>query len=58
MQTALMLVIEPLFEADLSVEQYEYRPDRGAHGAIRAVHRLLNTWHTDVINADRSDCLA
>jgi len=55
LQTALMLVIEPLFDADLSAEQYGYRPDRGAHGAIRAVHRLLNTGHTDVIDADLSD---
>ena len=42
-QTALMRVIEPLFDADLPPEQYGYRPERGAHGAIRAVHRLLNT---------------
>ena len=54
-QTALMLVIEPLFDADLSAEQYGYRPDRGAHGAIRAVHRLLNTGHTEVIDADLTD---
>ena len=54
-QTALMLVIEPIFEADLPPEQYGYRPERGAHGAIRAVHRLLNTGHREVIDADLSD---
>jgi RNA-directed DNA polymerase len=54
-QTALMLVIAPIFEADLPPEQYGYRPERGAHGAIRAVHRLLNTGHVEVIDADLSD---
>jgi RNA-directed DNA polymerase len=56
-QTALMLVIEPIFEADLPPEQYGYRPERGAQEAIRAVHRLLNTGHTEVIDADLSDYL-
>ena len=54
-ETALKLVIEPIFEADLLPEQYGYRSDRGAHGAIRGVHRLLNTGHTGVIDADLSD---
>ena len=53
-QTATMLVLEAIFEADLQPEQYGYRPHRGAHDAIRAVHRLLNTGHTRVIDADLS----
>jgi len=53
-QTATMLVLDPLFEADLQPEQYAYRRDRGAHDAIRAVHRLLNTGHTEVVDADLS----
>ena len=53
-QTAALLVLEPIFEADLQPEQYAYRPDRGAHDAIRAVHSLLNTGHTQVIDADLS----
>ena len=53
-QMAALLVLEPIFEADLAPEQYAYRPDRGAHDAIRAVHRLLNTGHTQVIDADLS----
>jgi group II intron reverse transcriptase/maturase len=53
-ETAAMLVLEPIFEADLAPEQYAYRRDRGAHDAIRAVHRLLNTGHTQVIDADLS----
>jgi group II intron reverse transcriptase/maturase len=50
----MLLVLEPIFGADLSPEQYAYRPDRGAHDAIRAVHSLLNTGHTQVIDADLS----
>ena len=53
-QTAVLLVLEPIFGADLAPEQYAYRHDRGAHDAIRAVHSLLNTGHTQVIDADLS----
>ena len=53
-QTAMMLVLDPIFEADLAPEQYAYRSDRGAHDAVRAVHRLLNTGHTQVVDADLS----
>ncbi|MDP3185606.1 MAG: reverse transcriptase domain-containing protein, partial [Anaerolineales bacterium] len=53
-QTALMIVLEPIFEADLQPEQYAYRADRGAQDAVQAVHRLLNTGHQQVIDADLS----
>jgi group II intron reverse transcriptase/maturase len=53
-QTALLIVLEPIFEADLPVEQYAYRPDRSALDAVRAVHGLLNAGYTDVVDADLS----
>lgn len=53
-QTALLLVLEPIFEADLQDEQYAYRADRSALDAVQAVHKLLNTGHTEVIDADLS----
>lgn len=53
-QTAAMMVLGPIFEADLAPEQYAYRADRGAHDAVRAVHRLLNAGHTQVVDADLS----
>ena len=53
-QTAAMLVLEPIFEADLPAQQYAYRPNRSAHDAIRAVHTLVNCGHTQVIDADLS----
>jgi len=51
-QTAAVLVLEPIFEADLPPEQYAYRRGRSALDAVRAVHRLLNTGHTEVVDAD------
>ena len=53
-QTAVKLVIEPIFEADLDPEAYGYRPKRSAHDAIRKVHKLLCEGYTDVVDADLS----
>jgi len=53
-QTAALLVLEPIFEADLQPEQYAYRPERSALDAIRAIHALVNTGHTEVVDADLS----
>ena len=49
--TAAMLVLEPIFEADLPPEQHAYRPGRSAHDAVRRVHALVNTGHREVIDA-------
>jgi group II intron reverse transcriptase/maturase len=51
-QTAAMMVLEPIFEADLQPEQYAYRAGVGALDAVGAVHRLLNRGHTAVVDAD------
>lgn len=53
-QTAAVIVLEAIFEADLLSEQYAYRPQRSAPDAVRHVHRLLNTGHTEVVDADLS----
>jgi RNA-directed DNA polymerase len=53
-QMAVVLVLEPIFEADLLPEQYAYRPGRNALDAVREVHSLLNTGHTEVVDADLS----
>ena len=53
-QTAVGLVLEPIFEADLMPEQYAYRPGRNALDAVRNVHSLLNTGRTEVVDADLS----
>ena len=51
-QTAAMLVLSPIFEADLEPEQYAYRPGRSANDAVDRVHRLLTTGHREVVDAD------
>ena len=53
-QTAALLVLEPIFEADLQPEQYAYRPGRSALDAVQEVHALLSTGHTEVVDADLS----
>lgn len=51
-QTAMVLVLSPIFEADLPPEQYGYRPGRSGLDAIREVHTLVNRGHREVIDAD------
>ena len=53
-QMAAVLVLEPIFEADLEPEQHAYRPDHNAQNAVREVERLLRTGHTEVVDADLS----
>ena len=53
-QTAVMLVLEPIFEADLEPEQHAYRPGRSAQEAVRLVERLIRSGHTEVVDADLS----
>jgi group II intron reverse transcriptase/maturase len=51
---AAVLVLEPIFEADLQPEQYAYRKDRSALDAVRHVHKLINTGHGEIVDADLS----
>ncbi|HET6217919.1 MAG TPA: reverse transcriptase domain-containing protein, partial [Acidobacteriaceae bacterium] len=51
-QMAAVLVLEPIFEADLQPEQYAYRKDRSALDAVRHVHQLINTGHREIVDAD------
>jgi group II intron reverse transcriptase/maturase len=53
-QMAAVIVLESIFEADLTDEQYAYRPKRSAHDAVRAAHGLLNRGYTEVVDADLS----
>ena len=54
-QTSAMLVLEPIFEADLQPEQYAYRSGRSAGDAVKRVHGLLNFGHREVVDADLSN---
>jgi RNA-directed DNA polymerase len=53
-QTAAVLVLEPIFEADLQPEQYAYRPERGAFDALERTMALLRAGQGDVVDADLS----
>lgn len=51
-QMSAVLVLVPIFEADLQSEQHAYRPGRSAQDAVQAVHRLVSRGHTEVVDAD------
>lgn len=53
-QMATVLVLEPIFEADLAPEQYAYRSGKGALDALVEVQGLLDAGYTDVVDADLS----
>jgi retron-type reverse transcriptase len=55
--TAAMLVLEPIFEADLPPEQYAYRPGRNAQQAVIEVEETLFRGHPEVVDADLADYL-
>ena len=54
-QTSALLVLEPIFEADLQPEQHAYRPGRSAHDAVNRVVRLLYRGHNEVVDCDLSN---
>src|SRR6201981_696365 len=53
--TAAMLVLEPIFEADLPPEIYAYRAGRNAQQAAVEVEELLFRGHREVVDADLAD---
>jgi RNA-directed DNA polymerase len=53
-QTAVKLILEPIFEADLEETAHGYRPGRNAGEAVAKVHRALKAGQTDVVDADLS----
>src|ERR1700681_2075643 len=53
--TAAMLVLDPIYEADLPPEQYAYRPRRNAQQAVVEVGALVSQGHQEVVDADLAD---
>ena len=51
-QTALKLVMEPIFEREFLDTSYGFRPRRGCKDALREVDRLLKAGYTHVVDAD------
>jgi RNA-directed DNA polymerase len=51
-QTAVLLVIEPIFEADFLDSSFGFRPGRSAHQAIDAIAGYLRQGYREVYDAD------
>jgi RNA-directed DNA polymerase len=51
-QTAVKLVLEPIFEADFSDSSYGFRPGKSAHQALDAIRASLASGRTEVYDAD------
>ena len=51
-QTALKLVIEPIFESEFLDTSYGFRPGRGCRDALREVDGLLKQGYIHVVDAD------
>lgn len=53
-QTAVLLIVQPIFEADMEPTAYGYRPGRTAREAVQTAHRALCAGQTQVVDADVS----
>ena len=51
-QTALRMVIEPIFENCFAEHSYGFRPGRGCKDALRRVEELLKAGRTHVVDVD------
>jgi RNA-directed DNA polymerase len=51
-QTALRMLIEPIFEKDFAAQSYGFRPSLGCKDALRRVDELLKAGFVHVVDAD------
>jgi RNA-directed DNA polymerase len=51
-QTAALLILEPIFEADFQDCSHGYRPGRSAHDALEQINRNLRQGYTAIYDAD------
>ena len=55
-QAALLLVLEPILEADFQPSSYGFRPNRRAHDAVAEVHMFARNGYTWVFEGDIEAC--
>jgi len=53
-QTAMMIIIEPIFEADFHDESYAYRPKRRAQEAVQSIKEGILSGRHEIVDADLS----
>jgi group II intron reverse transcriptase/maturase len=53
-QTALVLLLQPIFEADFNAYSFGYRPGRSAHHALDAICEAMMQGRSEVVDADLS----
>ena len=51
-QTALRMVMEPIYEKDFAAHSYGFRPGRGCKDALRRVTELLAAGYVHIVDAD------
>lgn len=51
-QTAFLMILEPIFEADFSKSSYGFRPKKSAHDAIREIYKYLNWGCEQIYDVD------
>jgi group II intron reverse transcriptase/maturase len=52
MQTAFLMILEPIFEADFADSSYGFRPEKSAHDAVREIAKYLNWGCVEVYDVD------
>lgn len=53
-QTAAILLLQPIFEADMHKHSYAYRPRRNARQAMDQIQSAILTGRTEILDADLS----
>lgn len=51
-QTATLLILEPIFEADFEECSYGFRPGRSAHQALSEIRQQIKAGYTEVYDVD------
>jgi RNA-directed DNA polymerase len=51
-QSAVKMVVEPIFEREFAASSYGFRPGRGCKDALREVERLLREGYCQVVDVD------
>jgi len=51
-QTAFLMILEPIFEADFTESSYGFRPKKSAHEAVREIYKYLNWGCEEIYDVD------